>query len=205
MFETGRWRRYYSERAFLENIREAKRAVKNWRALSRGEAIEKRLEISFVADDDEFTLPRPPQKQADQSVMTEPPITFEPIPSLAPTFETVMAAADIVVPEQTLAQDEAIRPYEAAESHDADSEDSDLPADIILPDFVSAMPRIDMVALEDALNLDMMSQAPVAQDLYEQDLHEQDAIEDDRIEDEPPVLDLDAIARKYPALRHAQL
>jgi hypothetical protein len=34
MFESGRWRRYYSERAFLEDIREAKIAVETWRGLS---------------------------------------------------------------------------------------------------------------------------------------------------------------------------
>jgi uncharacterized repeat protein (TIGR03809 family) len=38
LFETGRWRRYYSEAAFLENIREAKAAVETWRNLSRREA-----------------------------------------------------------------------------------------------------------------------------------------------------------------------
>ncbi len=36
MFETGRWRRYHSELAFLENIQEAKRAVQIWRALANG-------------------------------------------------------------------------------------------------------------------------------------------------------------------------
>jgi hypothetical protein len=34
LYESGRWRRYYSERAFLENIKEAKKAVETWRALS---------------------------------------------------------------------------------------------------------------------------------------------------------------------------
>ena len=38
LFETGRWRRYFSERAFLENIREAKTAVEIWRELSTREA-----------------------------------------------------------------------------------------------------------------------------------------------------------------------
>ena len=38
LFETGRWRRYYSERAFLENIQEAKTAVEIWRELSTREA-----------------------------------------------------------------------------------------------------------------------------------------------------------------------
>jgi uncharacterized repeat protein (TIGR03809 family) len=38
LFETGRWRRYYSEVAFLENIREAKATVEIWRDLSTREA-----------------------------------------------------------------------------------------------------------------------------------------------------------------------
>ncbi len=38
MFESGRWRRYYGELAFLENIQEAKSAVEKWRRLSRPEA-----------------------------------------------------------------------------------------------------------------------------------------------------------------------
>lgn len=39
MFETGRWRRYHSEIAFLENIQEAKRAVQAWRALATGDDV----------------------------------------------------------------------------------------------------------------------------------------------------------------------
>jgi len=38
LFETGRWRRYHSERAFLENIQEAKTAVEIWRGLSAPKA-----------------------------------------------------------------------------------------------------------------------------------------------------------------------
>src|ERR1700692_3262324 len=38
LFETGRWRRYHSELAFLENIQEAKSAVEIWRGLSMREA-----------------------------------------------------------------------------------------------------------------------------------------------------------------------
>lgn len=34
LFETGRWRRYYTERSFLENIQEAKTAVETWRGLT---------------------------------------------------------------------------------------------------------------------------------------------------------------------------
>jgi uncharacterized repeat protein (TIGR03809 family) len=33
LFDSGRWRRFHSEQAFLENIREAKTAVETWRDL----------------------------------------------------------------------------------------------------------------------------------------------------------------------------
>jgi len=38
LFETGRWRRFHSEVAFLENVREAKAAVETWRNLLSREA-----------------------------------------------------------------------------------------------------------------------------------------------------------------------
>jgi hypothetical protein len=38
LFETGRWRRFHSELALLENIREARTAVETWRDLLRREA-----------------------------------------------------------------------------------------------------------------------------------------------------------------------
>jgi uncharacterized repeat protein (TIGR03809 family) len=38
LFETGRWRRFHSEAAFLENIQEAKAAVETWRELLTREA-----------------------------------------------------------------------------------------------------------------------------------------------------------------------
>jgi uncharacterized repeat protein (TIGR03809 family) len=38
LFETGRWRRFHSERAFLENLQEAKAAVETWRDLLTREA-----------------------------------------------------------------------------------------------------------------------------------------------------------------------
>ena len=38
LFESGRWRRYHSELAFLENIKEAKSAVETWRDLLLREA-----------------------------------------------------------------------------------------------------------------------------------------------------------------------
>jgi uncharacterized repeat protein (TIGR03809 family) len=39
LFETGRWRRFYGQEAFLENVREAKAAVEAWQALLSREAL----------------------------------------------------------------------------------------------------------------------------------------------------------------------
>lgn len=38
LYESGRWRRYHSENAFMENLREAKTVVEIWRVLARREA-----------------------------------------------------------------------------------------------------------------------------------------------------------------------
>ena len=49
MFETGRWRRYHSEREFLENIQESKAVVEAWRALlSRKSLRDKAADLSWL-------------------------------------------------------------------------------------------------------------------------------------------------------------
>ena len=53
LFETGRWRRFHSELAFLENIQEAKAAVETWRDLLSREA-------SLDNSGDRHVLARPP-------------------------------------------------------------------------------------------------------------------------------------------------
>ncbi|HLX14110.1 MAG TPA: TIGR03809 family protein [Bradyrhizobium sp.] len=47
LFETGRWRRFHNETAFLENIQEAKTAVETWRDLSSREASRDNLAINM--------------------------------------------------------------------------------------------------------------------------------------------------------------
>jgi uncharacterized repeat protein (TIGR03809 family) len=47
LFETGRWRRYHSERAFLENIQEAKAAVEIWRDLLTREASRENVAVDI--------------------------------------------------------------------------------------------------------------------------------------------------------------
>src|ERR1700723_3560073 len=59
LFETGRWRRYHTERAFLENIQEAKAAVELWRDLLMREASRDNsaIDISWLGRT-RSTLPR---------------------------------------------------------------------------------------------------------------------------------------------------
>ena len=59
LFETGRWRRFHSELAFLENIKEAKTAVDTWRDLLMREASleNSALDISWLGRS-RATLPR---------------------------------------------------------------------------------------------------------------------------------------------------
>ncbi len=59
LFETGRWRRFHSERAFLENIQEAKVAVETWRDLMAREASPEHFAIDITGRNlKPATLPR---------------------------------------------------------------------------------------------------------------------------------------------------
>jgi len=48
MFESGRWRRFYTEVAFLENIKEAKSAVETWRSLSTPDLARSRPPVEWA-------------------------------------------------------------------------------------------------------------------------------------------------------------
>ena len=89
LFETGRWRRFHSETAFLENIREAKAAVETWRDLLTREAS---LDNSTI-DMSWLSRVAPPR----QAIPTPTPARR---PALAPTTAPsprpiVMKSADI--------------------------------------------------------------------------------------------------------------
>lgn len=49
LFETGRWRRFHTEQAFLENIREAKQAVETWRDLMARQAAPDHFDLDMAA------------------------------------------------------------------------------------------------------------------------------------------------------------
>lgn len=73
MFESGRWRRFHSEHAFLENIKEAKVAVETWRGLSMPASIHG---LSAVA----LSMAEPKQVPRRQEVELEAaPAPSEPV------------------------------------------------------------------------------------------------------------------------------
>nr|QDF36874.1 TIGR03809 family protein [Bradyrhizobium symbiodeficiens] len=82
MFETGRWRRYHSEIAFLENIQEAKRAVETWRALATGaDVAEAAASVTPAIGWSPATMPRVfPREQQAQIVQPKilQPKTLQP-------------------------------------------------------------------------------------------------------------------------------
>jgi uncharacterized repeat protein (TIGR03809 family) len=104
LFESGRWRRYYTEYSFLENIQEAKFAVKNWRALSLGETITPRIGFTLtVADGRPMLEPAMPDEvDADESSQQQI--------MLAPTIETVIAESDIMISEDIFVPEEIVAP-----------------------------------------------------------------------------------------------
>ena len=78
LFETGRWRRFHTEQAFLENIQEAKAAVELWRSLETREA-----SLDNAAIDLSWLGRRSSTRQPDERL-------FERIP-LAPRLAPVAA------------------------------------------------------------------------------------------------------------------
>lgn len=111
MFETGRWRRYHSEIAFLENIQEAKRAVQTWRALATGgDVAAAAASVSPAFGWSPATMPRVfPREQQDQTMRpkavhiapeTAVPVRLDPKPDvLAEITEAPLApAAPIAAP-----------------------------------------------------------------------------------------------------------
>ncbi len=109
MFESGRWRRYYSEFAFLENIREAKIAVETWRGLSTPDpARNSIIDISWSAPERATRLRKtPPRSQPSAPERPEIPLAAEiPVTAKAeqvsPDEAPTVPAVDRLAPERAL-------------------------------------------------------------------------------------------------------
>jgi uncharacterized repeat protein (TIGR03809 family) len=92
MFESGRWRRFYTEGAFLENIKEAKFAVETWRGLLTPHQVRPVTpELARGVAAVELAL--------SESAIPAPAAEPDPTPIAAEPFE--LAAADEMVAEET--------------------------------------------------------------------------------------------------------
>jgi hypothetical protein len=100
LFDTGRWRRFYGEQAFLENIREAKTAVETWRdlLLREGSRDNRAIDLSWLGRG-RTTLP---QNEFRRNVVHRPRIAAIPIEP--PQDISVLAADDNVVNETLSAE-----------------------------------------------------------------------------------------------------
>ncbi len=123
MFESGRWRRFYTEVAFLENIREAKLAVETWRGLSMPDQARSAPAV-------EWALPALAQGiAAAQLALSELTV---PAPLQAAEPDPVPIAPE---------------PFELEEEHAVEQAEL-APVDARPPE-----PVIDMLALEQALDI----------------------------------------------------
>ena len=97
LFETGRWRRYHSELAFLENIKEAKAAVELWRDLLTREDSRDHSAIDISWLGRARTTPSCGEKLSDQAVVLQlrpAPNPAGPAPSpVSISLETVVRLA----------------------------------------------------------------------------------------------------------------
>ena len=161
LFETGRWRRYHNEVAFLENIQEAKAAVETWRGLMTGKAVPDKsatdvadlvAEIPALPRYDEVREPLeyfPPEPALDAS---EPRLEREIPDDFLAALESQLMAGD--VPSVTDAPGLDDLALEDSALEDSALEDSAL-EDLALQDLA-----LDGVALDDliprSIDLDMM-------------------------------------------------
>ncbi|WP_316238699.1 TIGR03809 family protein [Bradyrhizobium sp. SZCCHNR1015] len=174
LFDSGRWRRYYTEQSFLDDLRHAKAAVQTWQALSRAEP----ERVSIVPSQRPVPVlaaPPAPVRLAEPEPIARRPIDVHPHEhrpiALPRSLETILAASEIIVESEVELGTEDLEPHEVIEPDHVAADD--LAAELTL-----AAPRIDMSALEQALSIGIESDA----------------------EYDEPVVDLDAIERRYPAL-----
>ena len=98
LFETGRWRRYYGEAAFLENIREARSAVETWRGMLNSQATADNLPVDLSWIGRRSAVP--PTKRAAPA---------GPIPAIAPQLAELPVAPPVsVVPAMAAAEPEPV-------------------------------------------------------------------------------------------------
>jgi hypothetical protein len=103
MFESGRWRRFYSEAAFLENIKEAKFAVETWRGLSTPELTRGIAAVEFALSAPAVVAPVRARTEAGPlAIAPEPSKSIESGEHVAADTGRVEAVVDMFALSQAL-------------------------------------------------------------------------------------------------------
>jgi uncharacterized repeat protein (TIGR03809 family) len=112
LFESGRWRRYHTEREFLENIQEAKAAVAAWRDLLSREASLENTAIDLAWLGRRRTTPLPRDTGYRQPVvhLKPPPAPIAPEPPPRMAAPPRNGPADVLALESRLAVVDAAPP-----------------------------------------------------------------------------------------------
>jgi uncharacterized repeat protein (TIGR03809 family) len=97
LFESGRWRRYHTEREFLENIQEAKVAVETWRDLLSREAARDNTAIDLTWLGRRRTTPLPLTPLPRDQGLRRPVVQLKPKPAPA-VVAVAVVAAPVVTP-----------------------------------------------------------------------------------------------------------
>jgi len=119
LFETGRWRRFHTEHAFLENIREAKEAVELWRSLESREA---------SLDNNAIDLSWLGRRESTQTISKRLPEYAPTAPSLAISLAPVAAEPPRDIPGDVLIALESVLGDSAAAPSVSDAPALDDPA-----------------------------------------------------------------------------
>ena len=111
LFESGRWRRYHTEREFLENIQEAKAAVATWRDLLSREASLENTAIDMAWLGRRRTTPLLLTPLPRDEGLRQPVVQFQPRPAPAPVAapppRDIPADVLVALESQLIVADEA--------------------------------------------------------------------------------------------------
>jgi uncharacterized repeat protein (TIGR03809 family) len=106
LFESGRWRRYHTEREFLENIQEAKAAVVTWRdLLSREASLENTaIDLAWLGRRRTTPLPRDTGYRSPVVHLKSQPAPIAPeLPPMAAAPPIAVAPPRREIPNEALA------------------------------------------------------------------------------------------------------
>jgi uncharacterized repeat protein (TIGR03809 family) len=105
LFETGRWRRFHSETAFLENVREAKAAVETWRDLLTREASldNSTIDMSWLSRVGPATRPRQTMSAPSRRPALAPVTQLSPRPMAVKSTEVDRISSDEAPSAPTMA------------------------------------------------------------------------------------------------------